>query len=502
MGVNTTHRLYGEFIERWIRCRDTFNGTDAVKGKGTDYLPQLDSHVNDAIRYGEYKLRALFFNAMGRTVEGLGGFIFQKPLIVDAPAIIEDDLNDVTMTGIDLATFALGTGRELLLTGRFGILMDLLSEDQERTDDVPQRPYWIGYAAEDIINWRTERRGDDPAVLTRVVLREWAEEPNPKDEFEMLEVEQFRVLELTDEGYSQTVWRKLENSEKYFIFIAPVFPQRRGENLMRIPFLCLGPTAITCDVAKPPLIDMVDVNLSHYRTMADLEHGRHFTALPTPWVSGAREQEDQLFIGGGVAWDLEKGGMAGMVEFTSQGLGSLVIAETDKRKMMAILGARLLEEAPNAPETATAFIGRHSGEGATLRTMCNVLSRAFTQILQWHGWWVGTEAFPEEVNAKVELNKEFMQVKMDSQEVQAQLQLLQGEAISYTTFYHNITVGGWTRPGIDVEEERDEITKEGGNINPNETDEIVEPQKQPVVIEEDNFEEEETNGEDTNDSES
>ncbi len=487
MSVDVQHRLHVEFLERWTRCRDTFEGTDAVKGAKEKYLPALDSHKAEAndTEYKKYLMRALFFNAMGRTVEGLSGFIFQKSPIVDVPAGIKKDLEDITKTGVDINTFALWAGRELLTTGRFGILVDLLADDPDSPSEEQKRPYISGYVAEDIINWRTERRGDDPSVLTHVVLREYAEEPNPKDAFEMLEIEQFRVLELTEEGYSQTVFRKVPNTDDFIISTPTMFPERLGEKLDFIPFICLGPTELSCNVSKPPLIDMVDVNLSHYRTMADLEHGRHFTALPTPYVSGSRESDTPLFMGSAVAWDLETGGSAGMVEFSGAGLAALVIAEQDKRKMMAVLGARLLEEAPNSPETATAFIGRHSGEGATLRTMCFVLGKALTQVVQIMAWWVSNADFPKDVKASVELNKEFMMVKMNSQEVQAQLQLLQAEAISYATFYNNITLGGWTRPGVDVEEERNEIEKEGGNLNPGvPAPPVIEPPVEPVEEEE------------------
>ncbi len=480
--VNITHRNYDEYQDRWIRCRDTFEGTDAVKDKGTTYLPKLGSHELDGnnVEYEKYVLRALYFNAMGRTVEGLSGFIFQKPPIVEVPKVVEKDLNDITMTGIDFDTFALNAGRELLMTGRYGILVDMLADDPDHPTEDAKRAYWSGYEAENILNWRTERRGDDPSVLTRVVLREWDDEVNPEDEFEVLHIEQWRVLELSDEGYSQTLYRRNNNTNKFHIHMAQMFPDRRGDRLDRIPFECLGPTSLSCDVAKPPLIDMVDVNLSHYRTMADLEHGRHFTALPTPWVAGMKG-DDPFLMGSAVAWDLDVGGSAGMIEFSGAGLASLVIAEQDKRKMMAILGARLLEEAPNQPETATAFIGRHSGEGATLRTMTAVMSRGFTRSMQQLAWWVGLEEELEEVKASVELNKEFMNLKMNSQEVQAQLQLFQAEAISYATFYHNITLGGWTRPGVDAAKELKQIEKE--DVLPEPPPVVVAPVEEPVVEE-------------------
>lgn len=475
-GVTAEHKSYEKNKDRWKRCRDVFDGSDAVKDAGTEYLPMLDSHHNDSSKYEAYKLRAMFFNGMGRTVEGLAGFIFQKEAIVDVSSIVEKHLNDVTMTGVDAQTFALSAARELLITARYGILVDLLSEEEQKEIDPnePPRPYWVGYKAEDIISWRTERRGTDPAVLTRVVLREWEEEQDSEEEFQVNEVEQYRVLELDDQGYSQTVWRKEEKGDNYFIFKPKVYPERRGEMLNRIPFEFLSPTDRTVDVAKPPLLDMVEVNLSHYRTSADLEHGRHFTALPTPWVSGARETDEALFMGSGYAWDLEQGGMAGMLEFSGAGLASLVTAEESKRKQMAILGARMLEEQPVADETATAFIGRTSGEGATLRTMTSVLERGITNILRWHQWWIGGSSKVADEKVSFELNRDFMYVRLDAATLQVQLALLQSESISYETFYYNIRTGGWARPGVSAEKEREQILKEGGGVRADENPPVSE----------------------------
>jgi hypothetical protein len=424
MPVNTPHKQYQANIAKWTRARDCFEGSDAVKEAGTEYLPMLDSHKHgDMAGYDAYKKRALFYNATGRTVEGLAGFIFQKEAKFEVPKDFEKHLEDVTMDGVDADTFALKLGREILLTGRVGAMLDM---SQEQGDE-PQRPYWIQYDAEDIISWQTERRNGDPSVTTRIVLREFVDEVDPKDPFEFEDVEQYRVLELTpDNIYQQSLWRKdekKEGGEQWVQFGETITPTRREEPLHFIPFVFGSTTSTAVAVSKGPLFDMIEVNLSHYRTMADLEHGRHFTALPTPWFSGARDSEEEMTIGSGVAWELEQGGQAGMLEFSGAGLTALVTAEQDKRKMMAVLGARLLEEQAAVEETATAVIMRHSAEGATLRTMVNVLEKMLTRLVHWHVWWMSTEAKPEDVNATAELNKEFFMMRLNPQELQAQLQI-------------------------------------------------------------------------------
>jgi hypothetical protein len=464
MPVSTPRREYSEAIHRWQRARDCFEGSDAVKAQGTKYLPKLDSHKQGAMtdlnmsKYDEYKMRALFYNATGRTVEGLAGALFQTNPAIELPEQVRPDMEDVTLDGKDAAGFGLQTTREVLLTGRYGILVEMPAEESALYSEV-RRPYWCGYRAEDIISWRTERH-EGREILTRVVVLEKVEEPDLRDPFAMVDFDQYRVLDLVEGVYTQTLWRRRPNSDTWVQFGPEITPTRRGEPLSFIPFTFVGPSSVSSSVVKPPLDDLVIVNLSHYRTMADLEHGRHFTALPTPWVAGARARkgDEPLAIGSGVAWSLEKEGRAGMLEFSGAGLGALVTAEGDKRKMMATLGARLLEDQPTVTETALAVNMRHGGESATLRTVAQSVEHALTIVLRTHVWWLGTEVRPSDLKEVMyEVNKDFFTSRMTPDELRALLGALQAEAISYSTFYAQLQRGEVARPGVTAEEEQAEI---------------------------------------------
>jgi hypothetical protein len=414
-------------------------------------------------------------------------------------------LDDITLTGQTLDQFGFETMQEVLTTGRYGILVDMA--DTELRDK--QRPYWAGYDAESIINWTTDRiEGEE--TLIRVVLCEQAEIEDPMDPFTIEEEEQYRVLELEDGVYSQTLWakganqkrdavngreekqKKLAKASGEFIpyseketqlsysgeptktvqppvelrvksgddwhIIEKITPVRRGKPLDFIPFYFVNATGTSARISKPPLLDLVDLNLSHYRTMADLEHGRHFSGLPTPWISGpATNDANEVQLGPSGVLILEKGGSAGMLQ-SSTTFPSLETADEQKRKMMAVLGARLLEEQAMANETLGAVGMRHSGEQAVLRTIVQVLEQQLTKALRVHVWWLGTEKTPADLSyVQVELNKDFFSVKMQPPELAALLAALQADGISYKTFYHNLSIGGITRPGVTDEEERQEI---------------------------------------------
>lgn len=470
MPVNTPSADYRAHVGAWMRCRDAADGSDAVKAKGATYLPRLGSHVKYPARYDEYKLRALFYNATGRTVEGFAGAIFQKAPNFKLPDRLAAHVKDITLAGVSAELFALGATREVLKTGRYGVLVEMPS-----AASAEQRPYWVGYRAEDIVAWRTTRLNGDE-ILTRVVLREIVEEPDQKDDFVTKAVEQYRVLSLAGRVYTQTVYRKKDDlGDDWAPFVTEegqkdpfTTPLRRGVPLDFIPFVFIGPTSVSPAVEKPPLVDLVDVNLSHYRGSADLKHGLHFAALPTAVISGAISGDDggPLEIGSGTAWQLEKGGAAAMLEVAGPGFAAIRTDLQDMQRMMATLGARLLEEQPSAAETMGAVGMRHAGEHATLRTIAQTIEAALTLVLRWHCWWMGAEAKPGEVEAFVELSKDYFAVKASPDEVRAALLAVQAERISFTTFYARLQAGGWAREGVTAEEELAAIAREGSLAQP------------------------------------
>jgi len=143
---------------------------------------------------------------------------------------------------------------------------------------------------------------------------------------------------------------------------------------------------------------------------------------------------------------------------SSTSFPSLEAADEQKRKMMSVLGARLLEEQAVANETMGAVSMRHAGEQAVLRAIVQVLEQQLTRAMRAHVWWVQTEKEPSDLDyVRIELNKEFFAARMGPTELAALLAALQADGISYKTFYYNLAVGGITRPGIDHEEEQTEI---------------------------------------------
>jgi hypothetical protein len=456
MPVNSQHRDYVATLPQWTRCRDTYDGTDAVKAKGTTYLPLLEGMDNTGLTsgYTGYLIRALFYPAMARTVQGLAGLTFAKPPTVQqVPEAMQSEFNDITLTNISLGGFGMLTCLETLITGRSGTLIDM-----PETPATGARPYWAHYPAESIINWRV-RRINGVQMLTRVVLFEVVE-VDGDDEFEPRLQNQYRVLELIDGQYTVTIHIQDKDDKTKFSVKPARVPLRRGQPLAFIPFGFCNARSITSEVEHPPLVDLADVNLSHYRTSADHEHGAHFTALPTPWISGHKLPDGQttLSVGAGNAWLLDKDATAGMLEFSGAGLKSLSDLKEEKHALMASLGARMLETPKNVSEAAQTVRLRHAGEASSMAVLADALGQHLTQNLRTHLFWSGMDQTVAN-KALVSMNPEIMD-DLTADEIRMLVETWQKNGIAKETLYYNLSWGEWTRPGVTFEQEEETIKKE------------------------------------------
>jgi len=456
MPVNTERKDFADMKVKWARLRDCIGGRDAILKAGVKYVPLLPA--KDLVENEDYRRRGSFYNATKRTVEGMMGSIFQEAPEVEFPEDMKPYLDDITLGNVPFEMFAQTTGNEVMLIGRFGVLVDMSS-----VPSIDNRPYCIGYLAEDIVNWKTSRL-QGAEVLTMLVLRESIEQTVPTDPFISEVIEQYRELRLVDGKCIVQLWRPKSEKEKN-VFVhhgTPVTLNRRGEALPFIPFVFICASNATSVLEEPPLIDLADVNLGHWRNSVDYEYGLHLVALPTPWVAGARASgadSSPLPIGPSKVWELDIQGSAGMLEFSGEGLGALVTAMNEKKKQMATLGARLLEDSAIVPETASAVTMRHAGEHASLRTVAQSVELGFTLVLRIVAWWMGNEALPQDTEVGVELNKDYLNVKASPQDIQAALAALQAEEISYETWWNILVTGGWGREGIDADAEVEAIEK-------------------------------------------
>ena len=144
-----------EFQPSWQLMRDAVDGEDAVKAKGTDYLPMKSGIVamTDAVKqkaaYEAYKLRAEFPELVAPTIRGAVGTMLDKPATVELPTALEGMIERATRDGLTLDALHRNIAIELMTVGRFGLLPSIFDGS----------PYLAGYVANRLpIGTRLTRR--------------------------------------------------------------------------------------------------------------------------------------------------------------------------------------------------------------------------------------------------------------------------------------------------------------------------------------------------------
>jgi hypothetical protein len=144
-----------------------------------------------------------------------------------------------------------------------------------------------------------------------------------------------------------------------------------------------------------------------------------------------------------------------MLEYTGAGLSFLEKSLDRKQAMMALLGAKLLEESKRTAEAAETLRIRGSGESSILSSIAETVSQGLAKALEWMAEWEGVDA-----DISVELNKDFVDAKLTPQELTALVQAWQAGAMGQADMLYNLQRGEMLRPDANIEDIRDEIDQE------------------------------------------
>lgn len=484
MTVSTKHPLYQQMFDHWLRIRDAKAGEKAIKDRTTKYLPRPGGMNTTA--YDGYLERATWYGATSRTIEALHGMMFYKDVGVEVPGDLESLMEDVTLADQSFQQFARTAGDEAITVGRGGILVDFPDVELDNrplsiaeAEEQGRRPYMHLYQAEDVINWRT-RRVEGETILTLVVLRETFESED--DPFSHDTDYQYRVLRLEPENgtYQQVVVRSndaedgdLSDDEQIdqetglpigsgnrVVEVAE--PKIDGNTLNRIPFTFVGITDTTPEPNTPPLLPLVNVNISHYQNSADYEHGLHFTGLPIITVSGLskEEKEDTWAVGSPEAWTFgDPNAEAQYLEFEGKGLSEVSGAMESKKEWMAFLGARMLTPEKRQAEAAETLKLRQRGETSALAKIAISLGDALRTSLEWMLKWQNGGSLPSD-EIVVGVNREFTPSSLSADDLFKLFKIWQGGGMDFEAFIRNMKRGGAIEDDRDPQTIQEQIAAE------------------------------------------
>lgn len=444
------HVDYKYYKPEWDATRDAIAGERRVKEQGALYLPPLD--VEYGTSYETYKERAVFVNMVSRTVLGLVGTVFRRPLKVEGTD--KKNLKNVTLDGLDLNLFAKKLAYEVCSIGRIGVLVDMANNGE--------KPYLTEYIAENILSWHT-KLVNGREVLDYVLLREITDETPLLDDGAVVASDtsnytgglsaRFRVLLLENGVYKQRVYkvdpREASPNLRGTDYVE-VTPTRNGKPFDFIPMVIIGPMSPTPGVQKSPIFDIVVLNYAHYRTSAQLEHGRYYTALPVYYVpTQAGTEKNEYHVGPSVVWEVPTGEKPGILEYYGTGLKSLSDSLTEKEEHIAQLGGRIMGIRPAATaESDNIFKMKQANEMSILLNITESMSAGLTTVFKWYLEWLRIDS----TDVRVILNQDFKSLAIAARELRAVALLYQEGIIPLQIVYETLQASEFISDDISLEE--------------------------------------------------
>lgn len=440
-----THDEVKYWWDEWRLIRDSCEGERVIKDAGATYLPCLEGMEGD--EYEAYKSRAVFYSFTAKTASAMTGAIFRRAAQMEGlDERLERTLKSFSKSNQSFTGVSMEVAQEVMKVGRVGLLLDLPA-----TPMTEPRPYCVMYTTENILDWDYSEI-DGRMVLTRVVLREIEVERKSLDVARTYRpLYRELVLTQTPEGrrYEQRVYRDhtAVGSHSAGTRLAPtpeflvdtIVPLNRGEPLDYIPFYVFGPTLASGAVQKAPLNDIARLNISHYVSYANLEHGRFFVGFPVYHVEsplGGGEEESDFRIGSSQVWVTAPGAKPGIIEMNGQGLKFLSDALDQKEQQAAALGGRIMGIRGQAvSESDNQLKISERNEQSILLQVTMALDVGMTQILHW---WAVLHDWTQEQAAKilVEFNKDFLFDGVGAREFRAIHAMYKDGVIPIDIVYH------------------------------------------------------------------
>lgn len=451
--VKTKHREWQFHYEKWKKVRN------AVAGDLIEYLRNVGANEPDkeygAARQKEYEAGAICYNFTKRTLSGMVGSVMRKDPEQSIPPQLEYLIDNCDGSGVGLWQHAQDTLMEIDSLGRGGLLVDAPETGAATAAEQNAgllNPTISFYTTENIINWRLKRVG---AVnrLVMVVLRETWEYFEPGSEFETKVGEQYRVLDIDENGnYRQRLYKfKAAGGEAEPV--VEIFPQLGDRMNGVIPFTFIGASNNDSTIDDAPLLPLAELNIGHFRNSADSEENIFVTGQVMLTISPSDQFSPEQWkeanpngvkFGARAGLNLGPGGSAQLLQAspsTAARQGML-----DKEQQAVQIGAQLIT--PTSQITAESARIQRGADTSVMATIARNVSMAYTEALKWVAAMLGVS---EGAEIEFKLNMDFFLQPMTAQDRAAWVADINAGYLPATAYYAALRKAGvtdWTDEDI------------------------------------------------------
>ncbi len=234
-------------------------------------------------------------------------------------------------------------------------------------------------------------------------------------------------------------------------------------SLSEIPFSVAYSNRVGLLQSLPPLADIAELNLQHYQVQSDLSNQLHISSVPMLAIFGMPQSAEEISAGPGEALALPSPADcdAKYIEPTGNSYEAQfkqldrIAEQINALGLASILGSKLSAETAEAKR-----IDRSQGD-STMMVVAQQMQDLIDNCLRFQA-----EYMQERTAGSSLVNRDFMGVRLDPQEIQALLQLYTAGTITQETLLLQLEAGEVLGDDFDVEQEI-EATQTGGLIEMN-----------------------------------
>lgn len=382
----TVSSAYATMLPRWEKMEALLGGTEAMRAAGETYLPKHPEE--NASRYNERLSTASLLNITELTLDSLVGRPFSDDIQLndDIPEKVKNILDDVDLQGNKLTVFARQLFKEGVAKGFAHILIEFPRKEQPEdgqartlADDRQEnlRPYWVFIKPENLIFAHTKViNGVETVVHARIL-----EETTFMDGFAEVTQTRIRVLE---PGFQEIFEKKIDPKTKKEVWVST---DSFSVDLDFIPLVTFYAEKDDAFLAKPPLMDLADLNITHWQSGSDQRAILTAARFPILAMSGGTDDEGDIIVGPyNFLHTTDPQGKFYYVEHNGRAIESGRKDLLDLEEQMAHYGAEFLTKRPGR-ETATARALDSAEATSPLQDMTirfvDALNQALFVTAQW-----------------------------------------------------------------------------------------------------------------------
>jgi hypothetical protein len=407
----TESSAYEIMRSRWAKMEAVVGGTETMRAAGQDYLPQ---HVEeDDTRYEERLGTATLINLTELTLESLVGRPFSDPvqLSEDMPEAVKEIMEDVDLQGNNIDVFGRRWFREGMKKAFAHVLVEF-PKREEKADGSPRtleddrkerlRPYWVFIKPENLIFAFVEiQQGKEVVTHARFI-----EEVTEMVGFAEVVKRRIRVFE----PGMQTIYEEREDDRKK---VKWVMVESIPVDLPFVPLVTFYAAKDGPMLAKPPLMDLADLNIAHWQSGSDQRAILTVSRFPMLAMSGAAD--DERLVIGPFKWlyTSDPQGKFYYVEHTGKALKAGKDDLDDLIAQMSHYGGEFLKKQPGR-QTATA----RALDSAEATSPLQDMTIRFMDAVD-HALWITAQWLKLPEGGKVTLPTDFGPERSDQNDILA-----------------------------------------------------------------------------------